>query len=295
MKVLIVAYRREDLLRRCVDQLRSYFALSDLLIVDNRSEESQSIADYCLSMDIAIIRNEHNEGFAKAVNIGMRHLSDSGDDPWVFLLNPDTELLVDPNELVRFSTASSACLTTFDAAAKSPWDSEKPIPNPWRAAWEDSGLGRLRLPQPLGSRYRSFSQNHKGYLVGCFLLVSTAAWQRVGPFDERFWLYSEETDWCLRAYKEGMDCQVIPVLGYRHYARQASLGDPAVEVRSMNAYRKSRKLFIEKYWGGLGIRSYELLLSLLLRLRRVASYAHRLPGSYRSLDASQRSARSANR
>jgi GT2 family glycosyltransferase len=277
VKVLIVTYRRADLLRRCVSQLGAYFELSDLLVVDNMSSESERIADFCAGNGIRMLRNDTNEGFAKAVNQGMRQLLANGPpDPWVLLINPDTELLSDPNTLPRFANSDSACITTFDGAAALPWDCEKPIPNPWRAAWEDSGLGRLRIPQPLGSRYRAFSERHKGYLVGCFLIVSTAAWESIGGFDERFWLYSEEVDWCLRVYQAKMTCQVVPMVGYRHEARQASSGSSDAAQRSTDAYWQSRMLFIEKHWGSRGFRTYRLVLASLTAMRSRAGRARRI-------------------
>lgn len=268
MKVLIVAYRRVDLIRRCVAELSEFFALADLLVVDNRSSESGEIADFCAANEIALIRNARNEGFAKAVNIGMRRLLDESEDPWVLLVNPDTELLIDPQELTRSASPRWAAITAFDASATKPWDCKKPFPNPWRAAWEDAGFGRFRLPHPLGSRFRAFPDRHRGYLVGCFLIVSTAAWERLGPFDERFWLYSEEADWCLRAYQSGMECKVLPVLGYRHLARQSSADSSTEDQKSMAAYRTSRTTFIKKHWGPSGLRVYRGLMSMLITLRK---------------------------
>jgi len=267
LKVLLVSYRREDLLRRCVTQLESYFSTSDLLVVDNHSEESPAIADFCVARGIDIIRNDTNEGFAKAVNAGMRRLGSA--DPWVLLINPDTEVLIDPRQLTRFTTEKCACITAFNAAGSHPWDCERPIPNPWRSAWEDADLGWIRLPQPFGSRYRTFSDRHRGYLVGCFLIVSTQAWEKIGPFDERFWLYSEETDWCLRAHHLGLDCTVVPVMGYRHEAAQSVVGDAEAEARSAAALRTSRRLFIEKHWGTGGLRSYLMMERTLTAARIV--------------------------
>lgn len=278
MKVLIVTYRREDLLRRCIAQLSIYFDACDVLVVDNNSEESTAISAYCAARGITLISNEKNDGFARAVNIGMRELLGTADETWVLLLNPDADVLLDPTMLARFATADTACITTFDAAAAMPWDCEKPIPNPWRAAWEDSGFGRIRVPQPFGSRYRSFSSRHTGFLAGCFLLMSTAAWKRVGEFDERFWLYSEETDWCLRARKSGMDCIVVPVLGYRHQAQGGGSveGSPVAAQHALSAYRESRTIFIRKHWGRPGLQAYHLLCFALLGARRLVWAARKL-------------------
>lgn len=269
MKVLIVTYRRPDLLKSCVSHLERYFAMSDLLVIDNHSEDSAAIFQYCASAGISITCNDENEGFAKAVNIGMRLIQESSGDSWVLLLNPDADVLTDPRHLTGFAQPTTACITTFNAAAEHPWDCERPIPNPWRAAWEDSGFGRFRLPQPLGSRYRSFRTHRNGYLVGCYLLVATAAWQRVGPFDERFWLYSEEADWCLRAHQAGLDCLVAPILGYRHEAGQTSKGSSASELKASGAYWESRALFLDKHWGRVGTGTYRTALAGLGGLRRL--------------------------
>lgn len=273
MKVLIVTYRRCDLLRSQVATLRKYFDVSELLVVDNASEESAAIADFCDAKSINIICNIENLGFAEAVNIGMRRLTQT-QDPWVLLLNPDTDVLLDPHDLIPHAVSLTACLTTLDAAAEFGWDSAKPIPNPWRAAWEDSGLGKLRLPQPFGSRYRRPSERSTGYLVGCFLLISTSAWQAIGPFDERFWLYSEEVDWCYRAHQAGFLCQVVPITGYSHEARKSVEGDSAAKTRSELAYSKSRILFLEKHWGRPGVFTYRILRRSLVTLR-VAAHAAR--------------------
>ncbi len=275
MKVLIVTFRRLDLLSRIFDQLTEFFHPAELLVVDNHSDESDSIAAFCAAKGIEIMRNQTNEGFSRAVNLGMSRLVGTGleDVPWVLLLNPDAELLIDPRRLPAFASRHAAALTTFDASAERPWDSEKPIPNPWRSAWEDAGLGRFRLPQPWGSRYRRFSERHRGYLVGCLLLISTKAWREVGPFDERFWLYSEEVDWCHRAYAAGYSCEVVPIPGYRHYAGQSSEGDPEVASKTAQAYQTSRRLFIQKNWGTGGVRTYSFLLSAFSTLKKSARIA----------------------
>lgn len=276
MKVLIVTYRRPDLVERCLSQAAQYFGMSDLIVVDNKSDDSPEIAAICAAKGIELIQNPENAGFARAVNIGMRHVTaHESPDPWVLLLNPDAEVLCDPQSLTRLAVSNTACITTFNAAEAAPWDCEKPIPNPWRAAFDDAGLGWIRIPQPFGSRYRSYSPDHRGYLVGCFLLISTAAWIRIGEFDERFWLYSEETDWCLRAHNEGLTCLVVPILGHRHEAGQTTEGSVVAESLAHSAYHKSRRLFIEKHWGRMGLITYTFTCSALDSARRVVRSCRR--------------------
>lgn len=268
MKVLIVAYRRPELLERALAQLNPYFAMSDILVVDNHSRDSAAIAEICAAKRVPILRNDCNEGFAKAVNQGMRYLVAQRPDDWVLLLNPDAELLVDPRLMTGFASDRCACIAALDTSAPRPWDSAKPIPNPWRAAWEDAGFGRIRLPQPLGSRYRTSPKVVRGYLVGCYLAISTAAWNRIGEFDERFWLYSEEVDWCLRARQAGMTCELVPLAGYRHEAGQSAAGSNTDIARAQSAYRESRLAFIKKHWGTGGVTTYKRTVMALNTIRR---------------------------
>ncbi len=49
-----------------------------------------------------------------------------------------------------------------------------------------------------------------GYLTGCCLLATRAAWEKVGPLDERYFIYAEDADWCLRARAAGFRLLFVP-------------------------------------------------------------------------------------
>ena len=60
---------------------------------------------------------------------------------------------------------------------------------------------------------RGFAGHREGaddYLLGGCMCVSRTAWERTGPFDESFFLYCEDVDWCLRARAAGVPLAVLP-------------------------------------------------------------------------------------
>src|SRR5262249_3927309 len=61
-----------------------------------------------------------------------------------------------------------------------------------------------------------------GYLTGCCLLATRVAWQRVGELDERYFLYAEDTDWCLRARAAGFRLLFVPTARLWHKVSASS-------------------------------------------------------------------------
>ena len=84
-----------------------------------------------------------------------------------------------------------------------------PFPTPPGAWLEAVGLGRLR-------------DRHQAYAVGTVLLLRAAALRQVGGFDERFFLYAEETDWARRAASLGWRHGVVPTVTALHVGAATS-------------------------------------------------------------------------
>ena len=63
------------------------------------------------------------------------------------------------------------------------------------------------------------------WLIGACILIKREAWDDVGPFDESFFLYREDTDWCYRALKRGWKiyCQ-SNMHAIHHYKRESAKG-----------------------------------------------------------------------
>jgi GT2 family glycosyltransferase len=157
----------------------------------------------------------------------------------VLLLNPDA--VVAPavvEQLHRALEASPrlACVAPAQHASGSPtmdrvcW----PFPTPARAWLEAIGLGRF--------------QRSCDFLIGSILLLRGAALIDVGGFDERFFLYAEETDWQYRAAQKGWGVELCSDLDAIH----AGAGTDHDERRRTLRFHAGIERYVRKWYGGRG-------------------------------------------
>ena len=198
LDVVVVAYGAPELLDGCLTRLEGSLPV---LVVDNSSDPA--VRAVVERPRRGLPRSGRNLGFAAGVNFGLAHRRDA-DDPDsvdVLLLNPDAAIT--PGDISRLhdhlrADDDLACVAPAQVdpvtgeAARVGW----PFPTPARAWLEALGLGRL------GRR--------TDFLIGSVLLLRGAALRQVGPFDERFFLYAEETDWQRRASDLGWTGGSVP-------------------------------------------------------------------------------------
>src|SRR5439155_184169 len=152
-------------------------------------------------------------------NTGLRSAHERGDDADV-LLNNDTE--ADPAMLEHLLLAleqdpaagAAGPLIYFAAPSRRIWFAGgRCIP----ALGHASHRGLRRLDD---GRYRSVEPT--GYLSGCALLARREAWERVGLLDERYHIYAEDADWCLRARAHGYRLLFVPTARLWHKVSASS-------------------------------------------------------------------------
>ena len=192
--VIVVAYHAAGALADCLAALDQQVAVT---VVDNSA--SAAVAAVAARHGATYLDCGGNRGFAAGVNAGLEQLM--GDESDVLLLNPDA--MITPTAirtLARFmheSTNSQVCAVAPHLHL--PDGSEQrvlwPFPTPGRMCVEAVGLGSLGAgPQ---------------FAVASVLLLRREAIVEVGTFDERFFLYAEETDWQRRAFQRGGASRVL--------------------------------------------------------------------------------------
>src|SRR5947209_793845 len=188
---IIVAYGQPDQLEACLVRLTGVRAT---IVIDNSSDPR--IRELAQRHAASYEDPGRNLGFAAAVNRGIAAAPSDAD---VLLVNPDA--VVDEAVVTRLSqtvhsgarvAAAAPALCGPDGTPQRPaW----PVPTPG-GVWLDAlGLGRLRR-RPM-------------FLVGAVLLLNRAALAELGGFDERFFLYAEESDWQLRALRAGWSLALV--------------------------------------------------------------------------------------
>lgn len=247
--VVVVAYHAPEMLQ---DALSSLPPALPVFVVDN----SSSPAVQAVSVRHGAVYDDpgRNLGFAAGVNRGVALLSLDLPHADVLLLNPDAALAPGAVEALhvalhavpRRAAVAPALLDPDGRPQRAVW----PWPSPWGAWLDASGLGRLRRG---GS-----------WLVGAVLMLNRQALAELGGFDERFFLYAEETDWQRRAARAGWDLALVPEVTVHHVGAGTS-GD---SLRRERLFHAAQETYIRKWFGSRGWTSYRtaVLLGALVRV-----------------------------
>lgn len=168
-----------------------------------------------------------NAGYSAAVNAAFREVP--GRD--VLLINPDIEL-PDAGPVVALARMLERVPRTAVAAPRLIGDDGEVQPNarlfPSLVAMIGStGLGRL-LP-PLGRRYDAFVEPSRSdhartvdWVIGAAMMIRRQAFEEVGGWDEGFFLYIEDTEFCRGCIRAGWDVVYVPEISIRHRYPRAS-------------------------------------------------------------------------
>lgn len=217
VSVIIVSYNASGLLRECLDSLFQAHTRHELevVIVDNNS------ADDSVSMikerfpQVILLENNWNAGFAAGVNQG--YSASTGD--YVLLFNPDARMKPGAiDRAVDFMEAHPECGICGARLVNPQGDLEpsaRRFPSSWYKFLTTSGLSTRFASSRIFGRgdYRYFDHNsvlEVDWVPGTFSAIRRAMLQQLGFFDERFFLYYEETDLCLRAKRAGWKVYFIP-------------------------------------------------------------------------------------
>lgn len=224
--------------------------------------------------DVVVVDNDSNDGLAEMVatefprartvwssNHGFGHANNRGlmttNARYALFLNPDTEILDGTfAELVRLmderpTVGLVGCrqLTPEDRLD----NTIRYFPNAARALGEALSVERLPGSRPrwLGEREidpgayeREFACD---WVTGSFMLARREALQSAGCFDERFFIYSEETDLCRRIKMAGWEVRHLPHMTILHHDRKAGI-KPQIEcLGAANRIAYSRKHFSQPH------------------------------------------------
>jgi GT2 family glycosyltransferase len=206
--VVIPMWNQLELTQRCLRSLQGLVdAPERVIVVDNGSRPDPCSALEATLPGLAIMRLERNQGFAGGCNAGIRHALAAGAGG-VLLLNNDTtahpELLT---ELVR-ELEADPCVAA--AGAKSLTDEAPPRIHAAYGVLTFHG-SLVRVEGWLEPDVDKFNQRRDVDSVsGSALLLRREALQAVGLFDEEFFAYHEDVDWCARARRLGWRIRYVP-------------------------------------------------------------------------------------
>jgi hypothetical protein len=252
LAIVLVSWNTRELLLNCLEALPA--ALGDLdasiWVVDNGSADGTVAAVLAQFPAVQLLVNARNVGFAAANNQAIQ----ASRSRYVLLLNSDT--IATPGsiaQLVAFADQQPRAgivggrLVNPDGSFQA---SFADAPSLRSELLSSSGLG----PRLYGRWYPSYGPRRSqatrrvDYIPGACMLTRRSALAEVGLMDEDYFMYSEETDWCLRMWRAGWEVWYLPAARIVHYGGQSTRQMRQAMVRAL--YR-SKVRFFRKHYGAL--------------------------------------------
>ncbi len=236
--VSIVSHAHGAMVVRLVSSLLEYPEVAQIIVTRNIPEILELPAD----ARITLIDNASPKGFGANHNAAFKHCC----QPYFCPLNPDIELIADPFPQMLGLLERDESVALAAPAVLSP-----------SGALEDS----VRYFPTIASLVRKLLSGADGrysvtlgqppfspeWVAGMFMLFRSQNYSRLGGFDERFFLYYEDVDICVRAWKAGMGVVVCPSVTVVHDARR----DSHRSFRHLRWHLTSMARYFLKHWGRL--------------------------------------------
>lgn len=254
--VVIVAWNVREQLQLCLDSLTPFVQASEVTVtvVDNNSADGTELMVRQSFPQVKFIPQQQNLGFAAASNLAAGRST----APCIVFLNPDTltpagfaaEVLAFFNEHPRAGVVGGRILNRDGSLQPS----VRGWPGIWSSALDSLKLLR-RLPW-LAPRYlkRSFDYQRAQtveQVMGACLAIPRALWERLGGFDERFWMWFEEVDLCQRVWRAGYEVWYDPTWEVRHSGGASARQLTPLERHHL--FTRSLLRYLEKYHYGAGV------------------------------------------
>jgi GT2 family glycosyltransferase len=262
LDIVIVNWNTGDDLRACLKSLsytnRLAVTVSRVVVVDNASSDGSDRDLDAGDLRLSVIENHDNRGFAAACNQGAA----GSTSDYILFLNPDTLLPREALEVpVQFLESPAnhdigICGVQMVDHQGLPSTSCSRFPTPAVIIGEATGLSRILptvfKPQLIKPREEETSRD-VDQIIGAFFLVRGDVFRRLGGFDERFFMYSEEIDLSYRAAQQGLRSYLLADVTVTHAGG-----------RSSRQVRAARLFYMLRSRTKYGFKHYTPAVALLL-------------------------------
>jgi GT2 family glycosyltransferase len=189
VSAIVVNYEGGELLLACLSALEHERGLLEMIIVDNGSADGSTAAAVAAFPNVKVVAPTHNRGFAGGANAG----AEAAGGELLLFLNPD----------VRVGPGAAAAL----AAAFG--DPLVGVAGPVIAVAASDALEYGSTLDVIGSPVPVKPGACPLYVPGCALMTRASLFRELGGFDERFFMFVEDVDYCWRALLRGFDVRVV--------------------------------------------------------------------------------------
>lgn len=259
ISIIILNYKSREFTLNCIKSIKeSDFGnlKHEIIVVDNNSKDSLGEILSWQYDNIKFIQNKKNVGMGAGNNIGVR----DAQGKYIVIMNPDTIVFPD-----TFRKKYDFMENSYRVGVVGPkqFNPDKTIQDScyrWYGLltpfYRRTPLGRLKLAQKDLDRFLMSDFNREetrevDWLLGSFLFIRAEALRDIDFFDERFFLYFEDTDLCKRFWEKKWKVVYYPEAKIIHDHKRASARDPWYKFLSNSATRYHIVSWIKylKKWG----------------------------------------------
>ncbi|WP_337872292.1 glycosyltransferase [Ignavibacterium sp.] len=275
LSIIIVNYNVKEFLKNLLHSiLKASQSLStEIIVVDNASTDGSVEMLKEKFPDVKLIANKENLGFGKANNIGLKHATGK----YILLINPDTLVAEDTfTKLIQFfqnhPEAGMVGCKILNPDGTLQLACRRSFPGPWTSFTKVTGLSTLFPKSKLFARYNlTYLDENQTYEVdaisGSFMMMRKEVYDMFGGFDEQFFMYGEDLDFCYRIQKAGFKIFYVHTTQIIHYkgesTKRSSLDETKVFYNAMH-------LFVKKHFASSFI--VEAILRSAIAIRSLFAF-----------------------
>lgn len=251
VSIIIVNWNAGHLLDHCIDSLEPLLLRGDVecIVVDNKSSDGSDVRAAARDTGVHVIRTGSNLGFASACNIGAKAASGAR----LLFLNPDTTItahafdrsleFLDQPENNRVGIVGIQLKDASGAVSRSC----ARFPTGHGLVLHALGMDRL-LPRwgHMMAEWPHEETRRVDHVIGAYYLMRTEAFEAIGGFDERYFVYLEDLDLSLRARKAGWESVFLADVSAFHEGGGTSA---KVKARRLFYSLRSRLLYTRAHLG----------------------------------------------
>jgi len=250
--IIIINYNSREELEKCLNSLEQHppSTSHDIMVLDNGSYDGSEQMVKTKFNHITFIQSEKNLGFGQANNLIAQQLNTK----YYLLLNPDTEVFENSIDIL-YKFAKSRPDNGIYGGQTVYADGSINIASCWNkmTLWSlicsTTGLSKIFAkseffnPEKIGDWKRD-SVREIDIVVGCFMLIEAALWDKLRGFNPKYWLYGEESDLCLRAKKISAQPIITPEAVIMHSIGASSSDQSQRKILVL----KSKITLIKDHW-----------------------------------------------
>ena len=255
ISVVIVSYNSEDFIEKCITSILKHLPNSEVLVLDNNSSDSTYKKLEQFGNKIKLVKSSENLGFGRGNNKAVKQASGG----YLFLLNPDTEMISSINELVNFYNDHDAGIVAPKLVTPTGQiqESVKKLPSLW-GAFKEYVLGVKNAYSQYAPSVKEPIEVEMAY--GAAWLIKKELFNQLNGFNEKFFLYYEDAEFCKRLNKMGKKVYYYPGVSIKHI-----VGGTKSDTDKYKLNLDSAKKY-HGFFGALVLRTIFLISRLLKKL-----------------------------